>query len=87
MVHTIPDILARIVERKRHALAGIRAHREELERTAATRTEFRDFRAALSAAPAVISEIKKASPARESSPKTSTPPPLPQPTHPEAQPP
>jgi indole-3-glycerol phosphate synthase len=68
MVHTIPDILARIVERKRDALVGLRAHRERLERTAkervAARTEFRDFRAALTAAPAIISEIKKASPSK-----------------------
>jgi indole-3-glycerol phosphate synthase len=68
MVHTIPDILARIVERKRDALAGLRARRDELERTAkervAARTEFRDFRAASTAAPAIISEIKKASPSK-----------------------
>jgi indole-3-glycerol phosphate synthase len=72
MVHTIPDILARIVDRKRAALAGIRAQRGEFERAAAARaegrTEFRDFRAALNnswnGAPAIIAEIKKASPSR-----------------------
>src|SRR5580704_16946621 len=64
MVHTIPDILARIVERKRDTLAGLRVHRSDLERNAAARTEFRDFRAALSSAPAIISEIKKASPSK-----------------------
>jgi indole-3-glycerol phosphate synthase len=77
MVHTIPDILARIVDRKRAALAGIRPHRSTLERAAAARAEgrasdkygeCRDFRAALNAAPneapAIIAEIKKASPSK-----------------------
>lgn len=65
MVRTVPDILARIVEHKRAELARDAARRRELERRAATRTDFRDFRAALTARPpAVIGEIKKASPSK-----------------------
>jgi len=72
MVHTIPDILARIIDRKRAALAGIRTRRSEFECAAAARadghTEARDFRAALSstqdASPAIVAEIKKASPSK-----------------------
>jgi indole-3-glycerol phosphate synthase len=65
MVRTVPDILARIVEHKRAELARDAARRPELERRAATRKDFRDFRAALTASPpAVIAEIKKASPSK-----------------------
>ena len=66
MVHTVPDILARISASKRAALAGVGGvEREELERQAAARTEWRDFHAALTARrPAIIAEIKKASPSK-----------------------
>lgn len=65
MVHTIPDILARIVASKRDALAHSRADRAALERRATDRTNFRDFHAALTAhPPAIIAEIKKASPSK-----------------------
>ena len=69
MVDTIPDILARIVARKRDALDQVRAQRRELERAAQSRIErastCRDFRAALTAAPpSIIAEIKKASPSK-----------------------
>ena len=49
MVRTIPDVLARIVDSKRAALPRIAAHRDALERRAAARTSFRDFRADLAA--------------------------------------
>jgi indole-3-glycerol phosphate synthase len=65
MVQAVPDILARIVETKRAELAALRPRRAELERMAADRPVARDFRAALTAAPpAVIAEIKKASPSK-----------------------
>ncbi|MBZ5673187.1 MAG: indole-3-glycerol phosphate synthase TrpC [Acidobacteriia bacterium] len=65
MVREVPDILARIVEHKRSALVHDRARRGELERRAAARTDYRDFRAALTAdSPAIIGEIKKASPSK-----------------------
>ena len=48
MVYAVPDMLARIVESKRHAVAEASRRREELERRAQERTEFRDFCAALS---------------------------------------
>ncbi len=62
----MPDILARIVARKREELPPIAVRRAALERTAidsvATR---RDFAAALTGyPPAIISEIKKASPSK-----------------------
>jgi indole-3-glycerol phosphate synthase len=62
----VPDILARIVARKRDELALRVPLVSAWERTAQTRlTERRDFRAALaSAAPAIIAEIKKASPSK-----------------------
>jgi len=67
MVHAVPDILARIVGRKRSELAEALPLRAELERKAADRTDFRDFEAALiSHQPAIIAEIKKASPSRGS---------------------
>jgi indole-3-glycerol phosphate synthase len=65
MVHAVPDILARIVDTKRAELAQLATQRSELERRAAERVPARDFRAALLAnPPAVISEIKKASPSK-----------------------
>lgn len=65
MVHAVPDILARIVGRKRSELAEALPLRAELERRAAERKDFRDFRAQLIAQePAVIAEIKKASPSK-----------------------
>lgn len=69
MVHAIPDILARIVGHKRAALAGMAANRAQFERRASDRLgdggDFRDFHAALTTPrPAIISEIKKASPSK-----------------------
>jgi indole-3-glycerol phosphate synthase len=65
MVRAVPDILARIVEHKRAELVRDSARRGELERRAAARTDFRDFRHALTAhPPAIIGEIKKASPSK-----------------------
>jgi indole-3-glycerol phosphate synthase len=65
MVHAVPDILARIVDGKRKELAEAVARRPELERRAAARVDFRDFRAALTAhPPAIVAEIKQASPSR-----------------------
>lgn len=61
-----PDILARIVERKRQELAERALPRAELERRAeALRAERRDFRAALlRETPSVIAEVKRASPSK-----------------------
>lgn len=76
MVRAVPDILARIVEHKRAELVRDSARRGDLERRAAARCEGnaasdegkkdqRDFRLALTARPpAVIAEIKKASPSK-----------------------
>ncbi len=65
MAVAVPDILARIVDHKRSQLARSSAHRAELERRAADRPAARDFRAALMASPpAIIAEIKKASPSK-----------------------
>jgi indole-3-glycerol phosphate synthase len=65
MVRAVPDILSRIVEHKRAELAEPELRRAELEKRAASRTDFRDFRAALLAKPpAIIAEIKKASPSK-----------------------
>ena len=64
MVSALPDILARIVARKREELAAKAACSLEWEQ-AAGNVERRDFRAALqSKSPAVIAEIKKASPSK-----------------------
>jgi indole-3-glycerol phosphate synthase len=66
LTDTVPDILARIVVRKREELAQ-GAHRlDQWERQAdSRRASRRDFRAALCArVPAVIAEVKKASPSK-----------------------
>ena len=65
MVRTVPDILARIVEHKRAELVRDSSRRPGLEGLAAARKDHRDFRSALTAhPPAVIAEIKKASPSK-----------------------
>jgi indole-3-glycerol phosphate synthase len=62
MPTAVPDILARIVAVKRQELAGVRARREEWQRRAAGRIP-RDFAAALTAQPpAILAEVKQASP-------------------------
>lgn len=65
MLETVPDILARIVAKKRDELARP-ADTSTWERDAARcLSTRRDFRAALSAhSPAIIAEIKKASPSK-----------------------
>jgi indole-3-glycerol phosphate synthase len=62
----VPDILARIVARKRAHAAPSRRIREEWERQAEqAAASRRDFRRALAAqAPVIIAEIKKASPSK-----------------------
>jgi indole-3-glycerol phosphate synthase len=66
LIDTVPDILARIVAKKREDLAGSVQPLEAWEREAELRLPTRrDFRAALAAAaPAIIAEIKKASPSK-----------------------
>ncbi len=65
MAVVVPDILARIVDHKRTELRSSSQRRAELERIAANRRDVRNFRAALTASqPAIISEIKKASPSK-----------------------
>ena len=65
MVKAVPDILARIVDHKRAELADAQPRRAELEKRALARNDFRDFRAALTASPpAIVAEIKKASPSK-----------------------
>jgi indole-3-glycerol phosphate synthase len=65
MVHVVPDILARIVAQKREMLGAALAQRAELERNAADRSDHRDFKRALTARPpAVLAEIKRASPSK-----------------------
>jgi len=65
MVRAVPDILARIVEHKRAELVRDSPRRGELERRAADRADYRDFRGALTARPpSIIGEIKKASPSK-----------------------
>lgn len=65
MVHAVPDILARIVDHKRIELSQSLSRRVEIQLRASSRTEFRDFRRALTGPqPAIIGEIKKASPSQ-----------------------
>lgn len=66
MTLDVPDILARIVSRKREELEAKREQRRSLEQSAVFQTrQRRDFRAALARkAPAFIAEIKKASPSK-----------------------
>jgi indole-3-glycerol phosphate synthase len=65
MAVVVPDILARIVDHKRAELRNTSQQRAELETAAANRTQVRNFRAALiSSEPAIIGEIKKASPSK-----------------------
>lgn len=66
MTPTAPDILARIVSRKREELGEKTVSVTDLRQTAQSRlADRRDFAAALrSKRPAIISEIKKASPSR-----------------------
>ena len=64
MTSTLPDILGRIVFRKQEELAGARLPLAHLKAMAVTQTR-RDFAAALrSRKPAIIAEIKKASPSK-----------------------
>jgi indole-3-glycerol phosphate synthase len=61
----VPDILARIVSVKRAALAELMARGDVLERLAADNiNEHRNFAAAIRETPAIIAEVKKASPSR-----------------------
>jgi len=65
MAVAVPDILARIVGHKRAELARAVTSRAEMERRAENRPKARDFRAALLAdPPAIIAEVKKASPSK-----------------------
>jgi indole-3-glycerol phosphate synthase len=66
LIETIPDILARIVAKKKEELPRVEARAETWERMAAERAgERRDFRGALAAkTPAIIAEVKKASPSK-----------------------
>jgi indole-3-glycerol phosphate synthase len=67
MVHAVPDILARIVEHKRSGVVRLSEQRRELESRAAARRDPRDFRNALVVRPpAIIAEIKQASPSKGS---------------------
>jgi indole-3-glycerol phosphate synthase len=66
LIETIPDVLARIVAKKREELAASRAPVSEWERAAVKAMDSRrDFASALRATvPAIIAEIKKASPSK-----------------------
>src|SRR5260370_19396283 len=66
MVGAVPDVLARIVDHKKAELAAASWDRAELVRLAEEqKASRRDFFAALNTpAPAVIAEIKKASPSK-----------------------
>ena len=66
MIDTVPDILARIVAKKREELAERASRLDQWEREAESRRAGRrDFRAALAARlPALIAEVKKASPSK-----------------------
>jgi indole-3-glycerol phosphate synthase len=66
LLDTVPDILARIVARKREEVASADVRREEWQRRAESATAARrDFAAALRASvPAVIAEVKQSSPSK-----------------------
>jgi indole-3-glycerol phosphate synthase len=66
LIDTIPDILARIVAKKREELAHCAQRLDDWQCEADLRLPTRrDFRAALSAhSPAIIAEVKKASPSK-----------------------
>jgi indole-3-glycerol phosphate synthase len=66
LIETVPDILARIVATKREEVSACAGARETWEAVAqAQLTSRRDFRAVLRAhVPAIIAEVKKASPSR-----------------------
>ena len=66
MIETVPDILARIVAKKREDLSRGGQPISQWERAAEARLlDARDFRAALGArTPAIIAEVKKASPSK-----------------------
>jgi len=66
LIEAIPDILARIVAKKREDLAKVRVPVSEWEQRAERhRAGRRDFQAALrTRTPAIIAEVKKASPSR-----------------------
>src|SRR5690349_9318693 len=65
MVPTATGILARIVAHKRDELRSASQRRPELEKRAADRVKARDFHRALTAhPPAIIAEIKQASPSK-----------------------
>lgn len=65
MAVVVPDILARIVDHKREEVQRNLHHYTEWEHGAAQRRNVRNFRAALTASqPAIIAEIKKASPSK-----------------------
>src|SRR5688572_26491143 len=65
MTSAVPDILARIVGSKRAELQDLRPKRDQWERQASARAGRRDFRSAVEASsPAIIAEIKKASPSK-----------------------
>jgi indole-3-glycerol phosphate synthase len=64
LIETVPDILARIIAKKREELSRTVALRPDLELRAQA-VRHRDFRAVLAARnPAIIAEIKKASPSK-----------------------
>src|SRR5438874_2465577 len=66
LTEAIPDILARIAARKREELPSLLPRIAEWDHQAELRASGRrDFRAALTAhAPAIIAEVKKASPSK-----------------------
>ncbi len=64
MTTPVPDILARIVERKRHEISALSSRLGEFEKAGVKRAS-RNFAASLtSASPAIIAEIKQASPSK-----------------------
>lgn len=65
MTSAVPNILARIVGHKQAELPALRTRQDGWEKEAAARTDRRDFAAALTGrSPAIIAEIKKASPSK-----------------------